>query len=405
MDFEEVYGLESASTPEPDPVPPPNPAARESTPAPQAAKGAVAQSEQLPALSRTAQATARINQIRAERGRPITSAIGGSSGGADSSGGAAKKSDKKRGFFASLIAAGDADEDRPRGGPTSKGAAAQNNRDDDDKGLDDRDEDAGADRAANKSATKSLLGTRHLIIGGVGIAVALVVAMALVIGILSSSSGDRQVASTTGGDGATTTPAAPSARDKPLPIEVDESEAGRPMCPAPSSDVANAYSPDKSKALTCTRAWNADGAQFTFNLAGGPYVITEVRLKPGFDYTDPDTKIDQWALYRIVRMARWQFEVGKPVDQTFNASRKQQSKRVEGVISSKVTLRITKTVPPSPDAPAATSTGPTFGFPGGFGSINLPDGSSPAGKGTNGQPSGALTAFALSQVQIIGHRA
>lgn len=404
-DYEQVYGLESSGPKEADPAPETK---VEDTPVSAPAKAPDNTSEQPAALSPTAQAAARLSEIRARRGRPISSAVTSTGSDADSPPKATQKQGKKRGLFASMIGAAD-DSGESAARKAAKRKAVQEDRDADNEAdeASDTEESGDADHKdkAGSGRGSSLLRPRHLIAFASAVGVVLVVSLAVTIGVLSSGGGEQPLASTIGEGASTTTSAAAlSARDKPLPIEVAQTDGRGNKCPAPSSDVANAYSPDKTKALTCTRAWNADGAQFTFTLPGGPYVISEVRLKPGYDWTDPDTKTDQWMLYRIVHSATWRFDIGKPVEQVFNGSRRQQPKRIEGVISSTVTLTITKTSLPSPTAPTTSSTASTFGIPGGFGSIPLPGIGSPDQTNAHQNP-GALTAFALSGLQIMGHRA
>ncbi|SKZ03099.1 Uncharacterised protein [Mycobacteroides abscessus subsp. bolletii] len=404
-DYEQVYGLESEAPKEPAPAPE---VMVESAPVSVPAKAPDSIGEQPDALSPTAQAAARLSEIRARRGRPVSSAVTNAGPDADTPPSAVQKQGRKRGLFASVIGAAD-DDSESSARKSAKRKAVQKDRDagnDTDEASENEESgDADPQDKAGSGRGNSLLRPRHLIALASAVGVVLVVSLAVTIGVLSGGGTEQPLASTTGGGASTTTStAALSTRDKPLPIEVAQTDGRGNKCPAPSSDVANAFSPDKTKALTCTRAWNADGAQFTFTLPGGPYVISEVRLKPGYDWTDPETKTDQWELYRIVHSATWRFDVGKPVEQVFNGSRRQQSKRTEGIISSTVTLTITKTSPPSPAAPTASSTGPTFGIPGGFGSIPLPGIGSPGQTNAHQNP-GALTAFAFSDVQIMGHRA
>jgi hypothetical protein len=255
----------------------------------------------------------------------------------------------------------------------------------------------GHDGDADKSA---LLGRKHLWVGAAGIV--MVVVCALALGALTGHSGESAPAlnrATTATSEAL--PSGEQQRDRPISLTVDD-----PHCWSPSTDAANAVTGDPKKAWTCTRTFNSDGTRLTIRLAGGPYRISKVRLVPGWDFTGPD-QIDQWFKYRTVTTVVWRFDGGSPIEQQFDGSRKQQTKAVSDVFASTVTLRVTKTVVPAASPPTNSAIpAPNPGFPGGWGSITLPTPSaSPTPGISSGQSSAEPKAFAISSIEILGHRA
>lgn len=261
-----------------------------------------------------------------------------------------------------------------------------------------------ADEVQQDGAKSSgLLRVRHWVIGGAVLVVVLV--CALVSGLMTAMrDAPTEPASGRGSDkpGDAAAPDLDGKQiDKPLPLTIDP-----PVCWTPSNDVDNAIKDDEELAFTCTPPWNADGTRIVIHLTGGPYRIAKVRMIPGWDYTSKD-KVDQWCQYRTTSIATWRFDDSKGYDQTFDGSREQQSKEIpDEIYASTVTLQIAKTtVPKCGTSPGATSTPPGLGmpgFPGGWGTINLP-GSEP-GKPSSGQSSGDPKAFALSFLQILGHK-
>lgn len=255
----------------------------------------------------------------------------------------------------------------------------------------------GQDGDADKSA---LLGRKHLWIGATGLV--MVVVCALVLGSLTGHRGESPpVLDSAAPPASEALPSGEQQRDRPISLTVDD-----PHCWSPSTDASNAVSGDPKKAWTCTRTFNSDGTRLTIRLAGGPYRISKVRLVPGWDFTGPD-QVDQWFKYRTVTTVVWRFDGGSPIEQQFDGGRKQQSKDVPYVFASTVTLRVTKTAIPAASSPTSSSIpAPNFGFPGGWGSINLPvPGAGQAPGFSGGRSSTEPKAFAISSVEILGHRA
>lgn len=248
-----------------------------------------------------------------------------------------------------------------------------------------------------------LLRTKHLVVGGIGLAVVLVCGLA--IGLVTATSNVAPApAPDRSPDAASAEPEEDAAqqRDRPLQLSMEP-----PVCWTPSTNVENAIKREEDKAFTCTPAWNADGTRVVIHLTGGPYKIAKVCMIPGWDFTGPD-RIDQWFQYRSVSIATWRFDgTSKSYDQKFDGSREVQCKSIEDeVYTSTVTLQITKTIVPkggsAPETTSATAVPGFPGMPGGWGSINLPNMES--GQPSAGQTSGEPKAFALSFLQIFGHK-
>lgn len=345
-------------------------------------------------LSATSAASAAVDQLLNSH-RPISSAIHSSATEPDSAAKPKRARAAKKGVLSRIAGAG------ATSPATKPDAVATGGGDATDKPENDT-ASTSDDDAPNSKKSAPLLRARHWVIGGAGLAIALV--CALIAGFLTTAEPDDAAPATNSDDSSQNSTApevAGQQRDKPLPLSIDP-----PVCWSPSNNVENAISTDEDKAFTCTPAWNADGTLIVIHLTGGPYRIAKVRMIPGWDYTGKDN-VDQWFKYRTVTIATWRFDDGKPYEQTFDGSRDQQSKDIpDEIYATTVTLQITKTtVPAGGTTPETTSTSPTPGLPGlpgGWGTINLP--------GTGGQPSAggqASTepkAFALSALQILGHK-
>ena len=180
-------------------------------------------------------------------------------------------------------------------------------------------------------------------------------------------------------------PASTPIVDGPIPVK-----SASARCPAPSSDPMGAVRPDSTQPWICVRAWGIDGQVLTLTL-DGPYVITAVRIMPGVN-AELDGQ-DQWLRYRTLTRVSWSFnDAGRTkIVQSTDNRRELLTETVApadcaspgcAVVASQVALTVAKTT-----APAAAPTGL---------------GISPAGGGIG---TDAATAFGVSRIEIIGHRA
>jgi hypothetical protein len=180
-------------------------------------------------------------------------------------------------------------------------------------------------------------------------------------------------------------PASTPIVDGPIPVK-----SASARCPAPSSDPMGAVRPDSTQPWICVRAWGIDGQVLTLTL-DGPYVITAVRIMPGVN-AELDGQ-DQWLRYRTLTRVAWSFnDAGRTkIVQSTDNRRELLTETVApadcaspgcSVVASQVALTVEKTT-----APAAAPTGL---------------GISPAGGGIGAE---AATAFGVSRIEIIGHRA
>ncbi|WP_131823642.1 hypothetical protein [Mycobacterium talmoniae] len=402
MDVHKVYGVDASQPAADDETADdetadgaPNPADAPVDDAAQQSKAAPAQ--QLGNPSATANAAAAIDRLLSGAPKPISSALVTANSDHGSAGESAEPT-KRSGLLPSLLGERLS---RLIGATQTRGGTAGQSDDVDGRGVEPADGNAEEAAAEPGAESPPLLRPKHLILGGVAVVVVLVIAV--VIGAAHGRETEPVIGSQADSDTTQHAPTkgGPSQRDKPLRVEISTTKP--PRCPAPSTDAANAISGDPTKAWTCTRAYNADGATLNLTLPGGPYCITSVRLVPGWDYTGPD-KVDQWLQYRIVSAGVWRFDDGKRAEQKFDGSRKQQHVDIDCALSSTVQLQITKTSLAAPVAPTTSNAAPLPGLPGGWGSINLPEPSgigAPSGAQNSGEPS----AFAVSSLEIIGHRA
>lgn len=179
---------------------------------------------------------------------------------------------------------------------------------------------------------------------------------------------------------------APAAAPSDGPIPVTTASA---RCPAPSSDPMNAVRPDSAQPWICVRAWGIDGQVLTLTL-DGPYVITAVRIMPGVN-AESDGQ-DEWLKYRTVSRAAWTFNdaAHTKITQATDNRRELLTQPVAPsncsaspcrVVASQVVLTVEKTTAPA-SAPTGTGLNPV-------GDVGQEDSS----------------AFGVSRIEIIGHRA
>ena len=151
----------------------------------------------------------------------------------------------------------------------------------------------------------------------------------------------------------------------------------------------NALRPDSTQPWICVRAWGIDGQVLTLTL-DGPYVISAVRIMPGVN-TESDGQ-DQWLKYRTVARAAWTFNdsAHTKITQATDSRRELLTQTVAPsncsaspcrVVASQVVLTVEKTT-----APASAPTG---------------TGLNPVGDAATEDSS----AFGVSRIEIIGHRA
>ncbi len=395
MDVSKVYGVSAPGAP----TPPAEPAAPADGKAPETSAPAVAtepsgeQVEQTPAGSATTSAADAIDRLLKSSGRPVSSAVRFTGAASASSAEGRTETASKRGLFARIKGAPDASSSKPTGIKSDDAKDVSSGETSDASAT-----DTSTTQGDNPEPKSALVKMRHIAIAATVTVVVAVVAV--VLGIVTSSTRTVETAAPATGGAHTDKSSGKGGpqRDQPLPIKVVP-----PRCPAPSTDAANAVSGDPKKAWTCTRGFNSDGTQLSMNLEDGPYRLSQVCLVPGFDGSDGDNS-DLWFKYRVVTQVTWRFDnghpSGKPIEQTFDGSRKQQCQDIPGVLASTVTLTIRKTEMAAASNSSTPQKTPTE-LPGGFGSINLPmpgAGSNPAAT-----TPADVNAFAVSSLQIFGH--
>lgn len=199
----------------------------------------------------------------------------------------------------------------------------------------------------------------------------------------------------------TATLTSPATEASPAPAAASPVNGSIPVrfatarCPAPSSDPMNALrlaAPAAGQPWICVRAWGIDGQVLTVGLDGS-WVIDAVRIMPGAN--SEANGEDLWPRYRTVSRVAWTFNDATRTKLTQCTDSRRElltqtlaapdclGKTATGpVVASQVELTIEKTDAP-PSAP--TGTGPAV---------------------LDGQASGeAASAFAVSHLEIIGHRA
>lgn len=354
-------------------------------------------------LSATAVASASIDQLLNSH-RPISSSVHFSESDTDTGGKPNKKRAPKAGWLSRIIGTG-AGEPVPKPAPEPLSSASPEQAGPAPEAPVSADSEASDETAEPSVKSVGLLRTRHWVIGG-GILV-VVLSCALVGGLMTAMRDAPTPPATAQGQDTVADLAGPDEpskqTDRPLPMTIEP-----PVCWTPSNDVENAIKGKEDVAFRCTPPWNADGTRIVIHLTGGPYRIAKARMVGGWDYTSKDN-VDQWCQYRTISIATWRFDDSKPYEQMFDGSREQQSKEIpDEIYASTVTLQITKTtVPKCGTSPAATSAPPGIGLPGlpgGWGTINLPSPGTEPGKASGGQSSGDPKAFAISFLQILGHK-
>ncbi|WP_133062521.1 hypothetical protein [Mycolicibacterium peregrinum] len=256
------------------------------------------------------------------------------------------------------------------------------------------DSDSGGDA---KSGWSLPVAPRHLAVGAVFAVVVLIAAVMVGRGgqpeeSLPSASAPSKAAVAAPGK---------AQHDAPITIRRDDVSA---VCGPGSSHPFDAFG-GKDRAWKCLAPYNGVGQVLTIKLSDGPYVITSIRVVPGYDAADRDGS-DLWLKNRQVAKATWRFDGASPVPQVFDGTHAQQSVAVPNAVARVITMTINKT-----DAPTAAPTGKTSTaqVPGLSPQLPKwldpsatplsPTGDSPVQNGGGEEP----TAFAVSSIEIVGH--
>lgn len=242
----------------------------------------------------------------------------------------------------------------------------------------------------------------HAVVGSV-FAVA-VLAAALLLG--RSASTDPTVPAAP--MAASPAPAANPQLDRSQPIAVQKGSVDA-LCSPGSTDPFEAFSHEDGAAWKCLAPYNGVGQVLTVTLPDGPYVITEVRMMPGYDAADKDGS-DLWVKHRVVSRATWRFDDGMRVSQEFDGSRRQQTVPVPEAVTNTVTLTIQKTDAPAHGTPPISASASAPPIPGSgsipewLGDSNwLPTAPPGAGGATPDSSSDEPQAFAISSIEIVGY--
>lgn len=400
MGIDEIYGVDETATPKPDTATPtadtdePLSSLSESDPA-QSREEDVAEStaEQTPAppvaTPPTRDAVAEIERMLATGGHRVGAAVPFLDSAAHEVDADDKPSraTKKRGKLATLVDL----------------VLGPQEPDSDDVDDTDRDDSQAPDSHTEKPATDPTpkkfgpLRSRHLLVAAAFAAVALL--GATLVGH-SQTHDDNPAATAAAG----APPAAPAgARD----TAIAPSDVTDPDCGVGSTDPHAAFGNDKHAAWVCLAPYNGIGQILTITLPG-PFMINSIRVMPGFNAAAADNS-DMWLKYRTLAQVKWRFDDHNSKVQTFDGSRKEQTIAVPAnTIATVITMTIRKT-----DAPKAAQTtqtaaiGPPSQSGGNSGWLDnilqgkTSPGQSPQKNANTPEPD----AFAVSSIQIIGHRA
>lgn len=400
MEIDEIYGVDEPVTPRPStpdptdevPEPPAHPA--ENHPAKtQKENTADSPPQQTPAplaaTPPTQDAVAEIERMLSANGHRVGAAVPFLDSAAHDIDADDKphRPTKKRGKLAALLDL----------------ALGPHEPDSDDPEGTDRDDSQTADNPADKAATDPApkkfgpLRSRHLLVAAAFAAVALL--GATLVGQSQTHNDPSPVSAAAGAP-----PAAPAgARDTVIaPTDVTD-----PDCGVGSSDPHAAFGNDKHAAWVCLSPYNGVGQILTITLPG-PFVIHSIRVMPGFNAAAPDNS-DMWVKYRTLSQVKWRFDGNNAKIQTFDGSRKEQTIAAPAnTVATVITMTIRKT-----DAPKAAPTtqtaaiGPPSQGGGNSGWLDnilqgkTAPGQTPQQNANNPEPD----AFAVSSIQIIGHRA
>lgn len=267
-------------------------------------------------------------------------------------------------------------------------------------GVDDSDE-----AASNDGPRRFPVRPVHAAIGG-AFAVAVLVA-ALMLGRTPGTDSVATTAPMAGAPAPAANPANPQLGRAQLPIAVEKGDVAA-QCESGSTDAYGAFSHEEGAAWKCLAPYDGVGQVLTITLPDGPYVITEVRMMPGYDAADKDGS-DLWAKNRVVSKVTWRFDDGTRVPQEFDGSRRQQVVSVPEAVTNRVTVTIQKTDAPAPAETPISASAPAPPIPGGG---NLPKWlddtnwlpSAPGVENANGgNRAEEPKAFAISSIEIVGY--
>lgn len=254
--------------------------------------------------------------------------------------------------------------------------------------------DSGGDA---KSGWALPVAPRHLAVGGVFAVVVLIAA------VMVGRDGEPQESLPSASAPSKAAVAAPgkAQHDAPITIRRDDVSA---VCGPGSSHPFDAFG-GKDRAWKCLAPYNGVGQVLTIKLSDGPYVITSIRVVPGYDAADTDGS-DLWLKNRQVAKATWRFDGASPVPQVFDGTHAQQSVAVPNAVARVITMTINKTDAPSAAPTGKTSTAQVPGLSPQLpkwldpsGTPLSPTGDSPVENGGGEEP----TAFAVSSIEIVGH--
>lgn len=238
---------------------------------------------------------------------------------------------------------------------------------------------------------------RHLAVGA-AFAVVVLVAAAMVG---RGGQPEESLPSASPPSKAAVAPPSKAQHDAPITIRRDDVSA---VCGPGSSHPFDAFG-GKDRAWRCLAPYNGVGQVLTIKLSDGPYVITSIRVVPGYDAADADGS-DLWLKNRQVAKATWRFDGASPVAQVFDGTHAQQSVAVPNAVARVITMTINKTDAPTAAATGKTSTAQVPGL-----SPQLPKWLDPSGTPLSPVGGGAVengggeepTAFAVSSIEIVGH--
>ncbi|MEX7474408.1 hypothetical protein AB4Z39_32475 [Mycobacterium adipatum] len=241
---------------------------------------------------------------------------------------------------------------------------------------------------------------------GAAFAVAVLVA-ALMLGRTPGTDSAVTTAPMAGAPAPAANPADPQIDRTQLPIAVEKGDV-LAQCESGSTDAYGAFSHEEGAAWKCLAPYDGVGQVLAITLPDGPYVITEVRMMPGFDAADKDGS-DQWAKHRVVSKVTWRFDDGTRVPQEFDGSRRQQVVSVPEAVTNRVTVTIQKTDAPAPVDTPISASAPAPPIPGGGNVPNWLDDTNwlPSVPGSESASGGDRAeepkAFAISSIEIVGY--
>lgn len=176
-----------------------------------------------------------------------------------------------------------------------------------------------------------------------GIAIGVVVTLALWVGYLMFGS-DKPAAPHSPGADPIVDAAAPPAGPTSGPLPPDKVEA--PACASRSWPPANAFSGKPEEAWVCVRAFNTNLQTIIITYAK-PVVVCSIFVVPGFEHIDNNGR-NEWNEHRIVTMINWRVG-GQTFPQTIEPeAHTGATVQIPCVATQVITGTIFQTVPPPP---------------------------------------------------------